>query len=395
MAERLHPSILVHRELYYPSPGPGVAQWLRPAYADTGLARAEILTTSSSSDAYVGWEIRHSPDNGRTWSAPQPIEGVVQDTPAGGIVTYPAAAHFDPASGRGHRFFMVRQWPGLPCYSYNWGGGEHAHPCVDHVFVSEDDGPPMLLRYEDGADYDPENPFDPAYLQANRGYYGSAPTFGDDGTVYFPISGAGESQDGVVLFRRDPADGQWHPSNCRSISPELSSRGLLEPEAALLEDGRILIICRGSDTPTTPGRKWRIISEDGGRTLGPVEELRYDDGSRFYSPSSIHHFVRSRRNGLLYWLANIVPEPPHGNSPRYPLYITELDEQRAAVRKPSLIMLDTRWPGEPEKLQLSNFGVLQDRETDNVEIYITLFGLDAEDRWHAGVHRYVFSPPGG
>ena len=27
-------------------------------------------------------------------------------------------------------------------------------------------------------------------------------------------------------------------------------------------------------------------------TLGPVEELKYDDGSSFYSPSSYHRMIR-------------------------------------------------------------------------------------------------------
>lgn len=383
-AER-DPSIKTYRELHCPSPGPGVALWLNPAYAaNTGLVREEILTRSSRSDAYVDWQRRRSEDNGRTWSEPEPIKDVVRDTAAGGIVVYASHAYHDPASGRGYRFNMMRQWPGQRVYSGAY---------VDHVFVSEDEGPLRLLRYEPGADYNPDEPFEREFLDHNHAYCGNAPAFAPDGTVYFPVCIIRDRS--VVLMRRDAASGQWRPSNPCAIASHLSSRGLLEPEAAVLQDGRILIVCRGSNTSTTPGRKWRILSQDKGQTLEPVEAFGYEDSEPFYSPSSIHRFVRSRRNGVLYWFANITPEPPNGNSPRYPLYITEIDETRAAVRRHSLIVLDTRQPGEPSALQLSNFHVLQDRQSDAIEIYITLLGLNPDDFWRSGVYRYVFSPPNG
>jgi hypothetical protein len=240
--------------------------------------------------------------------------------------------------------------------------------------VAEDGGPEQALRYEEGAAYDPDQPFAPAFLNTNRAYFGNAPAFGADGTVYYPICIFGTAKDGVILFRREPKTGAWRASNRVAIAPELSSRGLLEPEATVLKDGRILIVCRGSNTATTPGRKWRILSDDGGKTLQPVEELRYADGERFYSPSSIHRFLRSRRNGVLYWVANIVPEPPRGNEPRYPLCLAEIDEARAAVRREGLVTIDTRRPGEPDALQLSNFSVLEDRATADIELYISCSG---------------------
>lgn len=123
-----------------------------------------------------------------------------------------------------------------------------------------------------------------------------------------------------------------------------------------------------------------------------MEELRYDDGSQFYSPSSIHRFLRAGRNGKLYWFANITPEPPREKYPRYPLYVAEIDEERAAVRKDSLMVLDTRRAGEPETLQLSNFSLLEDRATGNIEIYVTLLGLNPKNCWRSDVYRYVFSP---
>ena len=140
-------------------------------------------------------------------------------------------------------------------------------------------------------------------------------------------------------------------------------------------------------------RSWMLLSADGGRTLSPVTELRYSDGSRFYSPSSLHRFLRSSKNGKLYWVANIVPKPPRGNRPRYPLYIAEIDEESLGVIRDSLIVVDDRRDTDDKGVQLSNFCLLEDRETLNVEIYMSRFGQNAEHYWHTGVYRYIFTPP--
>ena len=105
-----------------------------------------------------------------------------------------------------------------------------------------------------------------------------------------------------------------------------------------------------------------------------------------------HHFVRSRRNGRLYWIANIVPEPPQNNGPRYPLCIGEIDEDKVAVRKDSLMVIDDRRPDEPEGLQLSSFSVLENREMLDIEIMLTRLGEVPGHFWQGAVYRYTFSP---
>ncbi len=179
------------------------------------------------------------------------------------------------------------------------------------------------------------------------------------------------------------------------VRADQSSRGLLEPDAAVLGDGRILVIARGSNTETTAGRKWVTLSTDSGQTLEPVRELTFDDGTSFYSPSSIHRLLRSSRNGRLYWLANICDEPPDGNGPRHPLWLAEIDEERAAVRRDSLVLVDHREPGDGEGVQLSNFTFLEDQETGRFEIYLTRIGEDTEHFWKGAVYRYLFEPPAG
>src|SRR5438552_14033888 len=110
--------------------------------------------------------------------------------------------------------------------------------------------------------------------------------------------------------------GRWKVTACpchrsaeasTETSPDLSSRGLMESETAELKDGRVLVVWRGSSTAKTPGRKFYSVSSDGGRTLSPISEWKYDDASPFYSPSSYHRMIRHSQTGKLYWLGNITP----------------------------------------------------------------------------------------
>jgi hypothetical protein len=164
-----------------------------------------------------------------------------------------------------------------------------------------------------------------------------------------------------------------------------------------LADGRVLVIWRGSDTPETPGRKWFSISEGGGVTLSPVQELKYDDGTRFYSPSSIHYTIRHSVSGKLYWLANICPEPPHGNEPRYPLVIAEVDETIPVIKRHTVQVIVDRGPWESEAVQWSNFSPLENRETHELELYMTPIGSKATyqespvDFWEADCYKFTVS----
>ncbi len=388
---------MLERELYIESDGAEEARLLGGVgYVDADLTREEILRTSSSSDNYQNWQVRRSPDNGRTWSAPEPLAGVNVQLAGGGIATYPGAPFLDPISGVCYRAVMKRIWPGNELYTFDWA--THEHPFHDHVFIQENDGPPLELHYEESPEHDSDHPFDEAFLFYNRAYRGQSVCFGAGGLVYHPMvcrpydACYGLTNGGIVLMRREP-DGRWLSSNRRFVSPEISSRGLLEPDAAVLADGRVLIVCRGSDTEHTEGRKWFTWSEDAGRTLAPVEEFRYSNGDRFYSPSSIHRFIRSNRNGLLYWIGNVCEDPPSGNNPRYPLCIAVVDEERPGIIRETMRVVDDRAPGEPESLSLSNFYLVEDRESLDLEIYMsrTADRRSAPD-WISSVYRYRYTP---
>jgi hypothetical protein len=44
---------------------------------------------------------------------------------------------------------------------------------------------------------------------------------------------------------------------------------------------------------------------------------------------------------------------------------------------------------DSEKLQLSNFCLLDDRETKNIELYMTKLGANREDFYRSDVYRYI------
>ena len=387
---------MVQREQYLPAAGKDAAQWCSVYYLDSGLTRIEIHRTSAESDAYIDFKQRISPDNGKTWGPFEKLPTVVQQLPGGGMVTYPGGYFYNAMLDIRYQRMMRRMWPGLPAYTYNWGG---EHPFVQFSFVFEN-GREKQMKYEAGTEYDATNPFDSTFCQNNQAYFGTNIAFAEDGTAYFPMvcyrhgENSGFNKGGVVLMRRDPATGDWTASNQIYIEPELSSRGLLEPAVAILKNGTILIVCRGSNTKTTPGRKWVTTSIDGGKTLAAIKEFKYHDGTSFYSPSSIHHFIRSSRNGKLYWITNIVPNPPNGGRPRYPLVITEIDEENIAVRKGSAVIIEGRRENEPEKIQFSNFSLIENRETLDFELYMTRLGENAQHPWKASVYKYIISPPG-
>lgn len=388
---------MLDRRLYLKSPGPGIAPWHNAAYlTPRGPRRVEIFYHTTGSDEDRDWVTRESIDNGRTWSELKAIPNVVEDTEQGGIARFFLPPRFHPITGDSYRFTMIRHWPGRKVFDYRVENGRPVY--TEHVFVSENGGRDRLLRYEDGPAFDPRDPFNAVFFGANTAYYSHFPAWGPHGEVYYTAHCFGKTDADhrrVCLFRRDPATGEWRESNLEGVTAEQSSVGLQEPEVVRLNTGRLMIVARGNSTAATTGAKWISTSSDGGTTISPFTELRYDDGTLVHSPCSIHRFLRSTRNGRLYWLANIHDQPSRDQEPRYPLCIAQIDEDKAAVFRGSVEVLDDRRPGEPDRLQLSNFTFIEDRESLNFEIYVTLLGLNPDDFWGSDIYRYVYEPRQG
>ena len=290
--------------------------------------------------------------------------------------------------------------------------------------ISRDGGITWLneqpLRYEEGLPFDPENPLNPGFLLRNQGYPGNNILFHSNGTRILFLCFANTPDDpgndtrmfknGAVCMigrwdagrgaRGAGGDYRWEAGARTFVLPTQSGRGLAEPEAIELSDGRLLVVFRGdnlswdgSKDVTEPGRKWYCISSDGGRTLSPLADWRYDDGTQFYSPSSYHRTLRHSVNGKLYWLGNICATLPEGDHPRYPLILAEIDDRTGLLKKKTVTALDDRKPGQQAVVQYSNFTFLEDHETHDMEIYLTAYSeFEGEDWRTANCYRYTVTP---
>ena len=395
--EENSPIVDVKREVYKEHHAKGASAWVSVRYVGPGLLREEIHTYMSASDTPREPQRRRSEDNGRTWSDFEPLPEVILKV-RGQRVHWGAGPKFNDAE----HDVLVSIWLRQPHLE-----GRYYNTCFSRV--SRDMGvtwsEPKLLRYEPGDDHDPEDPFKRSYLKHNQAYCGSNILRREDGTLVHCVAHANASGDpknderawrmGSLCFLGKwdgkAGDYDWRAGKRVEISADLSSRGLMEPFLAELEDGRLLVIWRGSNTAKTPGRKWFSVSGDGGLTLDDPRELKFDDGSRFYSPSSIHRMFRHSVTGKLYWVGNICARPPSANSPRYPLIIAEIDETVPALKRETVTRIDYRREEDSPKVQLSNFSCFEDRETHAVEVYLTRLGADPDDFWGADAYKYTLT----
>jgi hypothetical protein len=383
------PIVTVRKELFLRHPGPRAAAMVSVEYVGPRLERREWRGTERVSDVAEQQQARWSLDNGRTWSewVPQQPSSLVDH---GGTKASEGGwgDRFDAASG-----LLVQLW----LRQFEVRGVYHN---FTYWRTSADLGRtwsvPKPLRYEPGHAFDPKAPLNPAFLDHNQGYPGNSILVRRDGSLFVVLAHANAPGDpknptrpwklgsACFLGRWDPEKREyaWTPGARLEIPAEQSARGLMEPEAAELRDGRLLIVWRGSNTgwdktvSTEPGRKWSSLSSDGGRTLSPVRPWHYEDGSLFYSPSSIHRMIRHSATRKLYWIGNLCPSPPNGNHPRFPLVIAEVDEAAAALKRSTVTVIDDRAPDQGPDVQFSNFSLLEDRETHEFELHLTTYGQE-------------------
>jgi len=391
------PLVRVKKELYKRRLRDGAAAWVSARYVGPNLEREEVHAFEGASDSWHDVGRRFSADNGRTWTEFEPRPNTTKRVAGVEVREHPGCTTYDPKAGVLLGAWLRQLpvgglWHNFTYYRLSWDFGR--------TWTA-----PKQLRYEAGEDFDPAAPRKPEFLQRNHAYFGTSILQHSNGTLILPVAHANAAGDpnndkrawrmGSLCFiaKWDAAakDYHWTAGQRVEISPELSSRGLMEPDLIELKDGRVLVVWRGSNTAKTPGRKWFSLSNDACRTLSQPQEWRYSDGSRFYSPSSIHRFIRHTVTGKVYWFGNICPSPPRGNSPRHPLLMAEVDESKAALKKDTLTVIDDRAPDQPGGIQFSNFSLLENRETHALELYITPIGCDPKDWRNADCYKYVLT----
>lgn len=423
----------VRPELYVKAPDERTGENRSQRYVDgTGLRRVEHRSLQRESDWSNADFERHSEDNGRTWGEWQDVHRRGCETKGDDeINTYDGGEAYNPRYGHFVSLGMRRIFFGghKKAYERFWGRGEAGF--VDHSLLAvrrdgSDTRAVDLVKYEAGADYDPENWRDPAYTDHNRAYFGCGVEVLDSGEILFTICAnvraccrilgldvnavfpsCPDIMCGLIVARGsfNEARGNYDLTFARPvvISDLLSSRGVNEPSAVQLPSGRILAVFRGSNVenanwktriePGTPAHKWYCWSDDGGRSFTDPAPWHFDDREVFYSASTIAQFIRSARNGRLYWIGNISDHTACGNHPRYPLVIAEVND-RGLLVKDTLTVIDTRGEGDGEQLQLSNFCILQDRETGLIELYLTKLGQRKGATWWADSWRYFIDVTG-
>ena len=400
-----------------------------------GLERCEVKTIICENDYFSGtWE-RYSQDNGQTWGEWRDCQkeaalmvgtDEIVNNPVKDVLWNPVHHHYVGLNMQ--RIFINGH---TEAYQRYWKYGENSFK--DHIYLvvrkeNEQKGKQYFVKYEDGDDFDINNVRNERYLNFNQAFYGNIVVL-DNGDIAFPLAapvtaccrkrGIGPS----TIFPSGPdivyglivARGVWNKATQQYdlsfskpvvISDLKSSRGVDEPVIEQLESGRLIVVFRGSNIsspnwntriePGTPGHKWFTYSDNEGQTFTDPVPWHYDTGEVIYSPASIGAFVKSEKSGKLFWVGNITGPEVHGNYPRFPLNIVEVDQQYGLPIRKTMTVIDTKKPEDSDMTQFSSyFYFLQDRCTGMIELYVSKIGQYSQNdvhSWRGEAWRYHIDP---
>ena len=372
----------IRRETLIPSPCPGAGVSGALYYTRTsGTEMFCMYSIGTRGDLCDGAYTMLSTDNGHTWSEPVFHEAEIA-RPDGILRRFPAVAVVDPHRDR----FLWFLNEGLFDGDDPLQGMRRYQP---RYRVSSDGGRTWdtdELMIEQGEEYDETHPFPNVWIGRNSMMFGDrtcVPIALPDGSLLVPIQASPQGPDGTYHRAgggytyhdtavisgtwRDDSALVWKLAGMVKGDPERSTRGLLEPTIGELDDGRILVVMRGSNDvrPHLPGYRWFSICDAQRDTWSPAQPWTYTDGEPFHSPSSCSQLLH-HSTGRLLWIGNLYGENPRGNRPRYPLVMAEVDTQTGLVIRDTVTAIDDRAPGESERLTLSNFHALEDRKSGDV-----------------------------
>lgn len=384
------PLAIVSRSIHVPSPKPGTRVTAPSFYvANDGVDLLRYISYASRSDTIDVTLVERSADNGRTWAADHTIE-CEYPAPDGKGRRHPRGGYVDPKTGRyltfrsqgvlptDHPLEGMRRWT-LFYGVYEDGGRRLLH---DEQIIQSGLRP-------DGTPYTAENPIPGVHIGHNcmmSGDYSEQAMTRRDGVILFPIQSTPLGPDGdyvnpgkgmtytdcLVMHGRWQADGRlaWTASDRVVGDPARTTRGLIEPTLAELNDGTMIMVMRGSNDAAKdlPGYRWIARSADGGMTWSKAEPWTATDKVPFHSPSSCSQLMR-HSSGRLYWIGNLCDRNPHGNYPRYPLIAAEVDLETGLLKRNTMATIDDRMHGDSSRMTLSNFYAREDRETGDVLVF--------------------------
>jgi hypothetical protein len=369
----------VTREVFLHSPARGTAVMANAYYTErSGGAMVSIEHRFSRSDTVDAAYYRYSTDHGRTWGPPL-MRSTGEKRPQGMLRRHPRAAIVDPRSGRFLEFWNegvlptddplegMRQW---------------------NVFYKVNGRVHQVIH--DGQEFGPRHPLPGVYTGRSMvmlGDVGSVPIVLKDGSILLPAIVTTLDADGKLY---NPAHGYtytdvvvlhgrwrgsrltWTSSEVVKGDPARSTRGMDEPTLGTLSGGRLIMVMRGSNdrNPSLPGYKWVSCSDDGGCRWTAPKPWTYDTGAPFFSPSASSQLLQ-HSNGKLYWLGHISAANPRGNSPRYPVYLGEVDRTSGLLVRDSLVLLDDRRTDEDRILMLYSPYCREDRRTGGIAVHLS------------------------
>jgi hypothetical protein len=392
------------RERFLLSPAKGTAVMAYAFYTrPRGGEMISIEERWSRSDTVDFAWIRRSHDHGHTWTAPvaratgeRRSEGVLRRHPRCGFVD--------------RQGYYVEFWNEGVLPSDNPLEGLRAWNIYFHV--SRNGGrtfnsPTQVIHA--GAEFNASHPLPGVWTGKNcvmLGEMTSVPIQAPDGGILVPVEIAPLAPDGqlynpagaytytdavVLLGKWQGAQLEWRASEPIRGDPAWSTRGMDEPTIEFLDEGRLLMVLRGSNDrhPELPGYRWFSVSHDGGIRWTAPQPWTYHDGQKFFSPSACSQLLR-HSSGRLFWLGNITSENPRGNRPRYPFVMGEVDRVTGLLRRESIWTIDTLQPGEDPILSLSNFFAREDRLTHEIAVHMTRLFARTED-WAGDAYLYRIS----
>ena len=187
--------------------------------------------------------------------------------------------------------------------------------------------------------------------------------------------GGGFTYTDVMIVIGTWTDGQrlsWEVGDPIQGDPARTTRGVIEPTLAEMPDGRVLCVMRGSNGGSKdpecklPSYRWCAVSNDGGYRWSKPEPWTDDDGTPFFSPSSMSQLLR-HSNGRHFWIGNRSDANCRGNHPRHPLVIGEVDATSLRLIRRSLLAIDDKRPDEQD-INLSHWWGFEDRATGDIVI---------------------------
>lgn len=383
---------------------PKALTWAVTTYSRAqGVDMFRQITTMTRSDTIDSCACFVSSDNGQSWQLTEKLDTKLPHA-AGTLRRHTRGGFVDMRTDR----FVAFRTEGVLPTDHPLEGMKH---WTVRYRVSHDGGKTFVSDHQviqRGAAYSAEHPLRDVNIGKNSvmiGDFTCAPILDKQGRILHPCQISPPGPDGnyhnpggghtwheaAVLIGswRDDRTLDWELSDRVAITPDRSTRGLIEPTLAFLPDGRLLMVMRGSNdaNPALPAHKWFTLSADGGMTWAPVQPWGYSDGRLFFSPSSCSQLL-ALRNGRIFWLGNLTPTNPAGNLPRRPMVIAEVDPASAKLKRETVFVIDDKRAEDSEKAWFSNFFAYEDRVTGDVVLNMSRTFCASASEWTSDAFEY-------